>query len=63
LREIEILKSLDHPNILKLIEFYEDEQNYFMVTEFIEGKELFDEITSKSNQFYKKFVRIINIRR
>jgi calcium-dependent protein kinase len=31
-REIEILKKLDHPNILKLYELYEDEECFYIVT-------------------------------
>lgn len=34
LREIQILKKLDHPNILKLYEFLEDDENYYLITEF-----------------------------
>lgn len=44
LREIKILKKLDHPNILKLYEFLEDDEHYYLITEFCEGKELFDVI-------------------
>ena len=33
LSEINILKQLDHPNILKLYEFFQDAKRYFMVTE------------------------------
>ena len=33
LNEIEILKTLDHPNILKLYEFFQDQKRYFLVTE------------------------------
>ena len=31
--EIDILKQLDHPNILKLYEFFQDQKRYFLVTE------------------------------
>lgn len=31
--EISILKSMDHPNILKLYEFFQDHKRYFLVTE------------------------------
>jgi calcium-dependent protein kinase len=31
--EIEILKRLDHPNIIKLFEIYEDEKHYYLVQE------------------------------
>jgi calcium-dependent protein kinase len=33
LGEINILKQLDHPNILKLYEFFQDQKRYFLVTE------------------------------
>ena len=33
LSEISILKQMDHPNILKLYEFFQDSKRYFLVTE------------------------------
>ncbi|UKJ88413.2 calmodulin-like domain protein kinase [Theileria orientalis] len=47
LREVEVLKSLDHPNIMKIYEFFEDEKYYYFVTELYTGGELFDEIVSR----------------
>ena len=35
-REIRILKKLDHPNILKLYEVFEDSTAFYLVTEFEE---------------------------
>lgn len=35
--EINVMKMVDHPNIVKLFEFYEDDKNFFIVTEFVEG--------------------------
>lgn len=43
-REIEILKGLDHPNILKIFEFYEDSEKVYIVMELCQGGELFDKI-------------------
>jgi serine/threonine protein kinase len=34
INEIDILKGLDHPNIIKLYETFEDERNVFLVTEY-----------------------------
>ena len=31
--EMNILKDLDHPNILKLYELFQDENNYYLITE------------------------------
>ena len=33
-REINIMKNLDHPHIIKLYEFYKDTENYYLVNEF-----------------------------
>ena len=35
--EISVLKSLDHPNIMKIYEFYEDDTNMYLITEFCGG--------------------------
>jgi calcium-dependent protein kinase len=48
-----ILKNLDHPNIVKLYELFEDEKNYYLVTEHCSGGELFDRIKSM-NYFSEK---------
>ena len=45
--EINILRSLDHPNIVKMYEFFEDEKRYDIVTEICKGGELFDEIINR----------------
>lgn len=42
--EVELLKSLDHPNIAKLYEFFEDSRKYYLVMDHYKGGELFDEI-------------------
>ena len=42
--EIDILKNLNHPNIVRLYEVFESKKWIYLVTELCEGKELFDEI-------------------
>ena len=32
--EIEILKNIDHPNIMKIYEFFEDEKNIYLINEY-----------------------------
>ncbi len=44
INEISILKRLDHPNILKLYEFFQSNRRFFLVTELCNGGELFDKI-------------------
>lgn len=45
-REMEILRRLNHPNILKCYELLEDEKKYYMVTEYCEGGNLKDRLTN-----------------
>ena len=44
LKEIEILSKIDHPNIIKIYEYFTNEMNYFIITELCEGGELIDQI-------------------
>lgn len=41
-RELEILRKLDHPNIVRLKSFYEDVENYYLVMELVPGGDLMD---------------------
>jgi calcium-dependent protein kinase len=45
--EWNMLKRLDHPNIVRVIDVYKDSANFYIVTDFIEGVELFDEICKR----------------
>ena len=42
LNEFDILKELDHPNVLKMYHIYEEFNFYYIVTELCFGKELFE---------------------
>ncbi|PHH93393.1 hypothetical protein CDD83_3706 [Cordyceps sp. RAO-2017] len=44
LKEVQIMRQLDHPNIVKLIEFSESKQYYYIVLELAPGGELFHQI-------------------
>ncbi|CAM9413077.1 unnamed protein product [Chrysoparadoxa australica] len=51
--EVDILKSLSHPNIIDIYQFYRDDPKYyFVVIEFMKGGELFNRIVKKS--FYNE---------
>jgi len=47
--EIQILSELDHPHIIKLFETFDEGTDYYIVTELVEGGELFDRIVAKSH--------------
>lgn len=49
LREVILLKELDHPNIIRMHEVYEEKASFYLVTEICEGGELFDVITQLKN--------------
>ena len=39
-----MLKKVDHPNIIKIYEFFQNKENFFIVTELCTGGELYDKI-------------------
>jgi serine/threonine protein kinase len=43
------MASLDHPHIVRLIALYEDDDDFRIVTELMNGGELFDQIVSRSS--------------
>ena len=44
MREVNLMIKLDHPNIIKLYEYYEDEKKIYLIMELCTGGELFDKI-------------------
>ncbi|XP_065217888.1 calcium/calmodulin-dependent protein kinase type 1 isoform X2 [Planococcus citri] len=47
--EIRVLRRLTHPNIVQLLETYEDKNKYYLVMELVTGGELFDRIVAKGS--------------
>lgn len=54
LEEVEILKTLSHPNILKLYEVYHDDTMMHIVTELAIGGELFSYIERMESTISEK---------
>lgn len=50
--EVEILGQLDHPNVVKLYEVFDEDHYLFLVMEPLLGGELFDRIVEK--EFYNE---------
>jgi serine/threonine protein kinase len=46
--ELKVLSVVDHPNIVRVYEYYECEEVVFIVMEYMLGGELFDRIVEKS---------------
>ena len=59
--EINILKKLDHPNIVKILEFYSTPKAYYIITNFCQCGELYNQIKYQYNEnqlavlFYQVF--------
>lgn len=49
--EVKVLCKLDHPNIVKYYDVFEDHQFIFIVTEHLEGKTLSQEILERESPF------------
>lgn len=67
--EVRILTKLDHPNIVKYYETYDDAKYMYLVMEYCNGGELFDKIAKQKDQMFneseaatimKKLLRAIN---
>mmetsp|Transcript_20135 Transcript_20135/g.61087 ORF Transcript_20135/g.61087 Transcript_20135/m.61087 type:complete len:116 (+) Transcript_20135:480-827(+) len=49
LEEVEILKTAEHPNVVRFIEFIEEADRFIIVLENLEGGELFDRVAMVGN--------------
>ncbi|EAR89788.1 kinase domain protein (macronuclear) [Tetrahymena thermophila SB210] len=59
LNEINSLKILSHPNILKFYEYFENQKNIFLVLEYIEGLDMIDFIQKDSTSISEKVAATI----
>ena len=46
-REIDILKMCQHPNIIKLIDLFENSDYYYLVLDYMAGKDMFDYLKAR----------------
>ena len=59
-QEINILKKLEHPHIIKLFEFYTFKKNYYLINEFCTEGDLSEKL-SEIRMFPEFFVKILMI--
>lgn len=52
--EVEILSNLDHPNVVKMFEVFDDPEYMYIVLELMTGGELFDRIVEKESYSEKE---------
>eukprot|EP01120_Amphizonella_sp_Union-15-10_P007059 TRINITY_DN2347_c0_g2_i5.p1 TRINITY_DN2347_c0_g2~~TRINITY_DN2347_c0_g2_i5.p1 ORF type:complete len:295 (+),score=68.61 TRINITY_DN2347_c0_g2_i5:66-950(+) len=58
-REIDFMKRLEHPNIVKLYEIYESKEIAYIVLELVDGGSLFDRIVEKGYYSEKNAIIIV----
>ena len=56
LQEIDIIKSLDHPYIIKIYEYFVAQSNFYIVMEYIHGKTLFEYMYEHNVIINEKFI-------
>ncbi|KNC73894.1 CAMK/CAMKL protein kinase, partial [Sphaeroforma arctica JP610] len=66
-REVRLLQSLEHPNIIRLYQVVETEYEYYIITEFAPGGEIIDYIAKKEHltekearRFFRELVSAID---
>lgn len=58
--EAEIMRSLSHPNVVRLLDFIEADKFFYLVMELMEGGELFERIIQKSHYTERSVPIIFN---
>lgn len=51
--EIEILKLCQHPNIIRLLDYFENSENIFIIMELLQGGDLFLILKPEALKFQK----------
>ena len=62
--EIEILSNLDHPNIVKIFDYFSDADNYYLVLEYVTGNNLIEIVETNEEDvnlknYYQKIMKQI----
>lgn len=58
-RELGILKGLDHPNIVRFYEVYEDENSFYLVMEYCSGGDIVDKLAKFTKLEEKEVAQIM----
>lgn len=59
-REIDIMRQVDHPNVIRLRQVFQDKKNVNLVMELVTGGELFDKIVEKGNYSEKDSALLVH---
>ena len=50
MNEINLLRELDHPNIIKMYEYFQDNDKIYIITEICSGGELYEKINKRKGK-------------
>ena len=53
-QELAILNQIDHPNIVKYFETYDDVKYIYLVMEYISGEQLLKKVISAENNYFSE---------
>ena len=53
MNEINIMRELDHPHIIKLHEVFETENSFYLILDLMQGGKLEDKILANNNKKFK----------
>jgi serine/threonine protein kinase len=56
-REIEILKICQHPNIIRLLDIFENQTTLFLVMEYLQGGDMFDFLQTRQFEISEDMAR------
>ncbi len=62
MNEINVLKKIDHPNIMRIMEYYMTSKHIYIISEYLTGGELFDRIIESqkfTEQLAAKYIKQI----
>ena len=60
IKEIDILRQIDHPSIMKIFEYFVDSKSYYVIMEYVNGGELYDTIIGWTEFSEKKAANIFS---
>jgi serine/threonine protein kinase len=60
-REIEVMKMCKHPNIVRLVDLFENSETFFLVLEYMGGGDLFDYLKTRSFRLPEERARDISL--
>ena len=57
--EVKMLGAMDHPNIVRLFEFYDEKFNFALITEIVPGGEVIDQIKKRGSYKEEEAINLL----